>query len=83
MSECKKVLGIYIDAKLSFKEHVYDCVNKASRMWALILHNVKFVVNSVLIKLFKCFIRPLFEYVSVVYLSHHIGLIYLIEKCTT
>ena len=32
-NKCEKsVLGIYIDEKLSFKEHVYECVNKASRM---------------------------------------------------
>ena len=75
----EKVLGIYIDEKLSFKKHVYECVNKASRMCALVLNNVKNVENSFLIKLFKCFIRSLLEYASVVYSPHHIGLIDLIE----
>ena len=36
VSKYEKVLGIYIDEKLSFKEHVYECVNKASRMRALV-----------------------------------------------
>ena len=49
-------------------------------MCALVLNNVKNVNNSVLIKLFKCLIRPLFEYASVVCLPYHIGLIDVIEN---
>ena len=49
-------------------------------MCALVLNNVKNVDNSVLIKLFKCFIGPLLEYASVVNSLHHIGLIDLIEN---
>ena len=32
VSKCEKVLEIYTDEKLSFKEPVYVCANKASRM---------------------------------------------------
>ena len=49
-------------------------------MCALVLNNVTNVDNSVLIKFFKCFIRPLLEYASVVYSPHHIGLIDVIEN---
>ena len=35
VSTFEKVLGIYIDEKLSFKEHFYECVNKASRKCAV------------------------------------------------
>ena len=35
MSKCEKVLGIYVNEKSSSKEHVYECVNKACRMYAL------------------------------------------------
>ena len=47
VSECDKVLEIYIDEKLSFIEHVYECINKASRMCALVFNNVNNVDNSV------------------------------------
>ena len=57
MSKCENELKIYIDEKSSFKEYVYECANKDRRMCALVLNNVKDVVHSVLIKLFKCFIR--------------------------
>ena len=72
------MLRIYIDEKLSFKEQVYECVNKASRMCTLVLNNVNNVENS--IKLFKCFIRPLLENASVVYSPHHIGIIDVIKN---
>ena len=49
-------------------------------MWALVLNNVRNVDNSVLNKLFTCFIRPLLEYASVVYSIHHISLIDVIEN---
>ena len=42
-------------------------------MCALVLNNVQNEDNSVLIKLSKCFIRPLLEYASVVDSPHHIG----------
>ena len=49
-------------------------------MCALVLSNVKDMDSSVLIKLFKCFKRPLLEYASVVYSPHHAGLIDLIKN---
>ena len=31
VSKCEKFLGVWLDDKLSFKEHVYEIVNKSSR----------------------------------------------------
>ena len=58
VKKCKKVLRIYTDEKLLFREHVYERVNKASRMCALVLNNVENMDNSILFKLFKYFMRP-------------------------
>ena len=80
VSKCEKNLGVWLDDKLSFKEHVYEIVNKSSRVCALILNNIKNVDNNMLIKLYKCFVRPVLEYASVVFSSHHISLIDLIEN---
>ena len=52
VSKCEKSLGVWLDDKLSFKEHVYEIVNKSSRVCALILNNIKNVVNKILIKLY-------------------------------
>ena len=53
-SKCEKILGVWLDDKLSFKEHVYEIVNKSSRVCALILNNIKNVDDNLLIKLYKC-----------------------------
>ena len=39
-STCEKILAIFIDTKLHFTEHIYDCVRKASKMSNLILSNL-------------------------------------------
>ena len=36
VSKCEKSLSVWLDDKLSFKEHVYEIVNKSSRVCALI-----------------------------------------------
>ena len=30
-STCKKILGIFIDTKLHFTEHIYECVKKQAK----------------------------------------------------
>ena len=41
VSHCEKVLGVLIDDKLAFKDHVYICVKKASRVCNILanVHN--------------------------------------------
>ena len=80
VSKCDKILGVCLDDKLSFKDHVYEIVNKSSRVCALILNNITNVDNNILIKLYKCFVRPVLEYASVVFSPHHISSIDLIEN---
>ena len=57
-SHCKKILGVIINNKLSFKGHIYDCVNRAGKVCNIILANIKHVNNSILIKLYKSFAIP-------------------------
>ena len=79
-SHYEKILSVIIDIKLSFKEHIYDCVNRASKICNIIFANIQHVNNSVLIKLYKSFARPLLEYASVICCPHHINLIDRIEN---
>ena len=67
VSKCEKILGVWLDDKLSLKEHVYEIVNKSSRVCALILNNIKNIDNNMLIKLYKCFVRSGLEYASLVF----------------
>ena len=79
-SHCEKILGVIINNKPSFKEHIYDCVNRASKICNIIFANIKQVNNSILIKLYKSFARLLLEYASVICCPHHINLIDRIEN---
>ena len=79
-SHYEKILSVIINNKLSFKEHIYDCVNRASKICYIIFANIKQVNNSILIKLYKSFARPLLEYASVICCPHHINLIDRIEN---
>ena len=80
VSMCKKILGVLFDSNLSFREHIFQCVSKASRMCNLIYANIKCTDMLVLVKLYKCYARPLLEYCSVIFSPHHVYLINLIEN---
>ena len=38
---CEKILGMWLDDTLSFKEQIYEIANKSSRVSTLILYNIK------------------------------------------
>ena len=80
VSQCEKILGVLLDCNLLFKEHVYETVKKAFKMCNIILTNFKHVNNCTLTDLYKCYVRRILEHVSVVWSSHHVYLIDLIEN---
>ena len=80
VSQCEKILGALIDCNLSFKDHVYETVKKACKMCNIILTNFKHINNCMLTDLYKCYVRPILEYVSVVWSPHHVYLIDLFEN---
>ena len=80
VSHCEKVLGVLIDDKLTFKDHAYMCVKKASQMCNMILANVHNFEKNVLINLYKTCARPYLDYNSVIYSSYHLELIDTLER---
>ena len=79
VSICERILGVQIDNKLSFRDHVFASVKKASNVCNLILSNVYDVGNALLIQLYKTYARPYLDYASIIY-SHHLQLIDAIER---
>ena len=68
-----------MNCNLSFKEYVCEPVKNASKMCRIIL--LTFLrVNNTLTDLYKCYVRPILEYVSVVWSPHHVYLIDIIEN---
>ena len=77
---CEKILGVLIDSNLSFREHIFQCVSKASRMCNLIYANIKCTDMLVLVNLYKCYARHFLEYCSVIFSPLYVYLINLNEN---
>ena len=80
VSLCEKIFGKLLVCNLSVKEHEYETVKKACKMCNINLTNFKHVNNCTLTDLYKCYVKPILEYVSVVWSPHHIYPIDLIEN---
>jgi hypothetical protein len=80
VSTCERILGVMIDDKLTFTEHIYSCIKKASNICNMILSNMYDVNNDILIRLYKVYARPYLEYATVIYSPHTLYLIDSIEN---
>ena len=61
----EKDLGVHIDDKLSFNDHIVTQVNKANRALGALKHTFKFIDKHSFKYLYKSLIRPYLEYASV------------------
>ena len=59
-----KYLGVTIDNKLSFKQHILDKTKKATTVLNLIRRNLHFAPRSVKCKAYMSCVRPIIEYAS-------------------
>jgi len=73
-------LGISIDNKLTFVEHINLIVAKAHRRANQILRCFLSRDNEILVKVFITYVRPVLEYSSVVWLPLTVGMINSIES---
>ena len=79
-SECEKILGVSIDAECSFKQHSFNIVQKARMTACNILRAFKVCDITVMVSLYKTYVRSILEYASVVFSPHCICLINLLEN---
>ena len=73
-------LGITVDSRLSFKDHIHDKVNKAYSMLGVIRRNFKHVDKYTFVVIYKSMVRSQLEYANSVWNPHHVGLIETLEK---
>ena len=66
----EKDLGILIDDKLKFSEHINIKVNKANQILGCIKHTFKHLTKDVFKLLYKSLVRPHLEYNSVIWSPH-------------
>ena len=52
-TDCEKDLGIYVDHKLKFDEHINATIRKAKNISFLIIRNIHFKSPPIMVRLFK------------------------------
>lgn len=73
-------LGVLVDNRLTFKEHIFEKVNKAYRTLGVIKRNFKHVDKDTFLMLYKSMVRCQLEYANSVWSPHAIGLMEALEK---
>ena len=77
----EKDLGVYIDTKLTYDEHITSIVSKANRMIGLVWRSFSFIDTCLFNKLYKAVIRPHLEYTTPVWSPHLWRQAELLENC--
>ena len=66
-SSYKKRLGLILDEKLNFKQHVDNAISKINKGIAVIKKLRYSLPRKLLITIYKAFLRPLIDYESIIY----------------
>ena len=83
-SSCISDLGVLLDTKLEFRDHIDNTITRANKMWGMIRRYSGDFVDPYAIKsLYIAFVRSLLEYAAVIwspYYTSHINRIEGIQK---
>lgn len=79
-SSCEKDIGIHIDSKLSFLEHISKAVNKANSIMGIIRRTFQYLDEETFLLLYKALVRPHVEYGNTVWNPHFKKDIEIVEK---
>ena len=69
-SACEKDLGVHIDNKLNFEQHISYAINKANRVMGMAKITFDHIDSEVFQPIFKGLVRPNVEYASSVWCPH-------------
>ena len=78
-----KDLGVMVDEKLRFHDHIHEKVNKAYSMLGIIKRNFKHMDNVSFLYLYKSLVRSIVEYNSSVWSPSYMGQIEELERRAT
>ena len=73
-SQSDKIFGVVIDTNISFKQHIYQYVDEANKMYKIILNNITDFDVCTQVNLYKCYVRPLLDYACVIHSPYHVYL---------
>ena len=80
--EEEKDLGVIIDDKLSFEDHISQIVKKANSLVGITRRTFDYIDKNVFKAIFTSIIRPILEYAAPVWNPKKKFLIDIIEKCS-
>ena len=66
----EKDLGVWLDDKLKFTEHINIKINKANQILGCIKHTFKHINTEIFMLLYKSIVRPHLEYGSCIWSPH-------------
>ena len=61
-TSAEKDLGVIVDPKLLFDDHVSQTVKKANRLCGMLVSNIQCKEKDIMVPLFKALVRPVLEY---------------------
>ena len=70
VTESEKDLGVYIDPKLNFEEHISQISKKTRRLCGMVVKSISFKDPQIMVPIFTSFIRPILEYGNVVWFPY-------------
>ena len=85
-SESEKDIGVVIDNKLKFEDHIIEKVNKANSILGVISRTFEYLEKENFVMLYKSLVRPHLEYANQVwapYRKKHIDMIENVQKRAT
>ena len=72
-SSCQKHLGMFLDSKLDFDEHIKGVFEKTKKSIGLIRKLRNFLRGPSLLQIYKSFVRPHLDYGDIIYDKAFIG----------
>ena len=66
-SDSHKHLGLILDKKLNFKNHLSEKISKANKGLGVIKRLYKFLPRASLVNIYRAFVRPHLDYGDIIY----------------
>ena len=67
VADSQKHLGLALDSKLNFNEHIESKISKCNKIIGLMKKVSQILSRKTLLTIYKCFVRPNLDYTDIIY----------------